>query len=161
MMAETYRDVTPEILSRLGIKLLICDIDNTLVTYDDPEPTAELSEWFRGLSDAGIAVAFVSNNHAERVNLFNRDLGYTAFADAHKPGIRCITETMERHAVSKGETALLGDQLLTDAAAANHAGIYSIIVPPIKDKKSLFFRMKRLIEKPYIKKYKKRSVHRI
>jgi len=31
----------------------------------------------------------------------------------------------------------------------------SIIVPPIKDKTSLFFKSKRLIEKPFIRRYKK------
>ena len=52
-------------------------------------------------------------------------------------------------------TALLGDQLLTDAAAGARAGLFSIIVPPIKDKRSLFFRFKRWLEKPYLKKYNK------
>ena len=52
-------------------------------------------------------------------------------------------------------SVLLGDQLLTDAAAGNRAGMYVIIVPPIKDKTSLFFRFKRWLEKPYVKKYNK------
>ena len=155
MMTDSYRSVTPGLLSGMGIRLLICDIDNTLVTYDDPKPTEELSEWFRSLKDAGISVAFVSNNHEERVSLFNCELGYTAFAAAHKPGTRYILEAMKKHGEPRESTALLGDQLLTDAVAANRAGIYCIIVPPIKDKKSLFFKAKRLIERPYIKKFKK------
>lgn len=155
MMKNSYREVTPELLCDRGIKLLICDIDNTLVTYDDPEPTPELCRWFETLNAAGITVAFVSNNHEERVARFNEKLGYTAYSDAHKPSIGCINAVMKKHGVSKGESALLGDQLLTDAAAANRAGIYSVIVPPIKDKKSLFFRCKRLIERPYVAKFKR------
>ena len=52
-------------------------------------------------------------------------------------------------------TAGLGDQLLTDALAVHRLDMISIIVPPIKDKKTLFFRFKRLLERPYIRKYKK------
>ena len=48
---------------------------------------------------------------------------------------------------------LLGDQLLTDAAAGKRAGLYTVIVPPIKDRTSLFWRVKRRIERPYIKKF--------
>ena len=153
MMVDTYRDVTPELLDSLGVKLLICDIDNTLVTYDDPEPTDELRLWFAKMNDAGITVAFVSNNHEDRVVRFNESLGFIAHFDSGKPKIGKILNTIDTAGATKETTALLGDQLLTDAAAANRAGIYSIIVPPIKDKKNLFFKSKRLIEKPYVKKF--------
>ena len=154
-MVDSYRDVTPELLAQLGIKLLICDIDNTLVTYDDPHPTDELREWFKTLNDAGVTVAFVSNNHEERVTIFNSTVGFIAHFDSGKPGPKKLLETMATTGIAKENTALLGDQLLTDAAAANRAGIYSIIVPPIKDKTNLFFKSKRLIEKPYVRKYNK------
>jgi predicted HAD superfamily phosphohydrolase YqeG len=53
-------------------------------------------------------------------------------------------------------TAMLGDQLLTDAAAGKHIGLTTLIVPPINDKKNAFFRAKRALEVPTIKKYVKR-----
>ena len=52
-------------------------------------------------------------------------------------------------------TSLTLLKLLTDAATANRAGLYCIIVPPIKDKTNAFFRFKRWLEKPYVKKWKK------
>ena len=54
-------------------------------------------------------------------------------------------------------TAGLGDQLLTDTLAVHRLDMISIIVPPIKDKKTLFFRFKRLLEKPFIARYYKKS----
>ena len=51
----------------------------------------------------------------------------------------------------------LGDQLLTDTLAVHRLGLISIIVPPIKDKRTPFFRFKRWLEKPFIKKYYKRK----
>ena len=87
-MFASYSEVTPEFLSSIGVRALICDIDNTLVTYDDARPTAALHRWFRDMESAGVKIAFVSNNHPERVGEFNRELGYVAFPDAKKPSGR-------------------------------------------------------------------------
>ena len=40
-MLPTFRDVTPEKLRETGIRFIFSDIDNTLATYDDPEPPAD------------------------------------------------------------------------------------------------------------------------
>ena len=51
--------------------------------------------------------------------------------------------------------ALLGDQLLTDCLSARRLGVPCIIVPPIRDKKTLFFRCKRALEKPFLAAYRR------
>ncbi len=154
-MLESYRELKAEFLAEKGVKLLICDIDNTLVTYDDAKPTKELLGWFTKMNDFGVRIAFVSNNHADRVSLFNEELGFIAYADSGKPKTKNILKAMVDAGCDSTNTVLLGDQLLTDAAGGKRAGLFTVIVPPIKDKKSLFFKSKRLIEKPYVKKYKK------
>ena len=85
MMPDHFYDVTPDIVKSMGAKALICDIDNTLVTYDDPVPTEEVLSWIAEMNEAGIKVSFVSNNDHERVELFNRDLGFVAYAKSGKP----------------------------------------------------------------------------
>lgn len=156
-MYPSFRDVTPEHLLSLGIKYIFSDIDNTLATYDDPTPPADVVQWCEKMNAAGIKIAFVSNNDEARVSLFNRDFGYIAYSKAGKP----LTGKLKRAMADLGATAdnsvLLGDQLLTDAAAGNRAGLYVIIVPPIKDKTSAFFRFKRRIEKPYVKKFNEKN----
>ena len=62
---------------------------------------------------------------------------------------------MEKMGVSREETAGLGDQLLTDTLAVHRLGMISIIVPPIKDKTTAFFKAKRVLERPYVRKYRK------
>ncbi len=155
LMAGSFRDVSPELVRVMGIGSLICDIDNTLVTYDDPEPTDEVREWFASMEAAGVKIAFVSNNNKERVDRFNASLGYPAYPKSGKPKKKYILAAMKDTDTDEKSAVLLGDQLLTDAAAANRAEIRSIIVPPIKDKKTLFFRAKRAIERPYVKKFLK------
>lgn len=154
-IVPTFESVTPEHLRALGITHIFCDIDNTLATYDDPTPPEKVVQWCKSMNEGGITVAFVSNNDAERVALFNRDLGYTAYAKAHKPLVGKLCRAMADTRAQAEHSALLGDQLLTDAAAGNRAGLYVIIVPPIKDKKNLFFRFKRWLEVPYVKKFRR------
>ena len=64
---ETIYKITPEFLRKEGITALILDIDNTLVTYDDPTPTEPVTAWLGAMHEAGISTAFVSNNHEPRV----------------------------------------------------------------------------------------------
>ena len=98
---------------------------------------------------------YISNNHPPRVELFNKELGLPAYADSGKPGTKAIIEAMRVMGSTPENTAGLGDQLLTDTLCVHRLGMVSVIVPPIKDKKTLFFRFKRLLEKPFIRRYKK------
>ncbi len=150
---DTYREVTPEFCAENNIKAIVSDIDNTLVTYDDAEPTADVAAWYYALIESGVKVAFASNNDKSRVTIFNRSLGAPAVAKSGKPLTGGVEKMIKIMGSENSSTVLLGDQLLTDIAAANRLGIRSIAVPPIKDKRSLFFRAKRAIERPYMKRY--------
>lgn len=149
-------EITPEYLTSQGIRALVLDIDNTLVTYDDPEPTQPVLDWFDAMRKAGVSLSFVSNNEHERVALFNRDLGFYAHGKSAKPLGKYVRLAMEHMGSDPGSTALIGDQLLTDIGAGKAAKLkLSLLVPPIKDKTTLFFRAKRKLEMPYIRKYYK------
>lgn len=151
---ETPRQIPTALFSALGIRLLFCDIDNTLVTYDDPEPTAGALAFLEGLRAVGVEVVFLSNNTRERVERFNRSLGFTALQDAGKPLCRsAMKRVMREKGCSEGSTAVLGDQILTDVLAARFTGLPVLLVRPIRDKSTLFFRMKRLFEKPFLRRF--------
>jgi HAD superfamily phosphatase (TIGR01668 family) len=150
-----YWEVTPAFLKAQGICALLIDIDNTLAPYEQPLPDERIKEWFRILHESGIKTALVSNNHPPRVEAFNESLGLLAYADSGKPGKKTLLIAMEALGVTLEETAMMGDQLLTDSYAGKHIGMPSIIVPPIKDKTNLFFRFKRWCERPFIRRYAK------
>jgi len=155
-MFEKFTEVTPEFLSKIGVRALIIDVDNTLVTYDDAEPPEEVKLWLSALKDAGISAALVSNNTHERITVFNRSLGLHAYPNSKKPSKKPILAAMAAMGSSPEDTAILGDQLLTDVFAGKRLGLRAIVVPPIKDKKTLFFRLKRLLERPYIRRYQRK-----
>ncbi len=150
---STYDCVTPEFLSSLGIRALLIDIDNTLAPYEQDVPCENIKAWFASLNEAGIKAALISNNHPPRVELFNRELKLPAYPDSGKPGSRSLLAAMREMGVDERETAGLGDQLLTDTLAVKRLGMISIIVPPIKDKRTPFFRFKRMLERPFMRRY--------
>ena len=152
-MFEHFYEITPDMVRSVGRSVLLCDIDNTLATYDDPLPPKAVEDWIEEMRGKGISIAFVSNNNKERVDLFNEPLGCVAFAKAGKPKTKYLQAACAQLGVGREQAILLGDQLLTDCAAGKRFGIPAWIVPPIRDKKSLFFRLKRLLEKPYVRKY--------
>ena len=154
---EKFNDVTPEFLASLGIKGIILDVDNTLEPYEHPTPGAHVIAWLESLKAAGIKTAIVSNNGWERVNLFNKDIGMPAIARAKKPFKTNVLRAMELLSADKEHTIFIGDQILTDVLAAHNAGIRAILVPPINDRRDPFTKFKRLLERPFIKKYEKRA----
>ena len=154
-MFEKFDDITPEFLLSKNITALLIDIDNTLAPYEEELPNERVIEYFAALRGAGIKAALVSNNNCERVELFNSSLGLPAYADCKKPNKKKLLFVMGELGSTAENTAAIGDQLLTDALGAHLVGIPAFIVPPINDKKTLFFKFKRALEKPYIKKYRK------
>ncbi len=156
-MFRTFDEITPAFLQSLGIRAILADIDNTLAPYEQPEPDERIRGWIASLAEAGISIAFVSNNDRERVELFNRTLGVPAYWESGKPFKKNLVKAMEALGGTRETTVMLGDQLLTDALAGHILGVPAIIVPPIKDKPTAFFRFKRRLERPIIRRFKRKN----
>ena len=151
-----FTDITPEYLTAQGISALLIDIDNTLAPYEEPDPRPETAAWFAALADAGISAALISNNGPERVARFNAALGLPAFPDAHKPLPGTARRVLELLGAEPGQAAALGDQIFTDILCARLCGMRGILVPPIRDKRTLFWRIKRAGERPIIAAWRRR-----
>ena len=154
-MFDRYQEITPAYLTSLGIRALLVDIDNTLAPYEQADADDTHRAWVADMAAHGIAVALISNNNRARVERFNQTLGLPAYWKSGKPRRRCLDLAMKQLGVTPKETAILGDQLLTDAYAGKHIGLTTLIVPPLKDKRTLFFRFKRLLERPFLRRYRK------
>lgn len=154
---STYRDLTPDLLARDGVRALLLDIDNTLAPYEVAEPDDELRAWFSALAAAGIRISLVSNNDRERVERFNRTIGLPAYPRARKPLRRTVRRALDALGVPPGEAAFMGDQLFTDVLAGKNLGMRAYTVPPIRDKRDPFTRFKRLLERPFMRAYRRRE----
>lgn len=150
---EKFDMATPEFLVSIGVRGIILDVDNTLEPYEHPLPGDHVVAWLDALKAVGISAAIVSNNNAERINLFNKELGLPVYYKAGKPSKKNVLKAMSDIGTTAENTVLMGDQVFTDVWAAHNAGIRAILVPPINDKRDIFTRFKRLLEKPILRKY--------
>ena len=156
---EGYSDVTASFLKSQGIKTLLLDVDNTLAPYEQAEPDEHIINWLTSLSQNGISYAFISNNSSdERIKLFNKTIGAIAYAKSGKPfAKKTIDKVLTALGGERDSAAFMGDQIFTDVCAGKFNGMRAILVPPIKDKKNLFFRFKRWLEKPVLNYYFKNN----
>lgn len=154
---KAFNEASAEFLLGIGVKGIVLDVDNTLEPYENPLPGERVKAWLSDLRDNGISAAIVSNNGGERINLFNSELGLPVYYKAKKPFKKNVLNAMRDMGTTKENTVLMGDQVFTDVWAAHNTGIRAILVPPINDKRDIFTKFKRLLEKPILKKYKKRN----
>ena len=152
---DTFDMATPEFLLSIGVKGVVLDVDNTLEPYEHLDPGEHVVAWLSALRENGISAAIVSNNNAARIDRFNFTLGLPAYSKAGKPFSKNVLRAIADMGTTPETTILMGDQVFTDVWAAHNAGIRAILVPPIKDKRDLLTRFKRLLEKPVLKRYKK------
>ena len=154
---KTFNEASAEFLTYIGVKGIVLDVDNTLEPYENPLPGDHVVAWLESLKAAGISAAIVSNNGGKRINLFNSKLGLPAYYKAKKPFKKNVLNAMKDMGTDKSNTVLMGDQVFTDVWAAHNTGIKAILVHPIKDKTDPFTKFKRLLEKPILKKYRKKN----
>lgn len=154
---DKYSDVTIDFLNKHNIKAILSDVDNTLSPYEHDVPNGDVKQWIDTLHQNGIKIALVSNNNYDRLNKYNEEMKLVAYADAKKPSRKCYFKAAEELGVDIKDCAVLGDQLLTDCWSARRVKIPCIIVPPINDKRDLFHKFKRAVEKPFMKAYFKRN----
>ena len=132
----TYHDIyelTGEALARRGFKLLLADLDNTLVPYGVPLPDEKLKAWRDELAAHGVTLVILSNNRKEhRPRIFAEALGVPYIGHAGKPKTPSFYRAMEQMGVTKEQTAIVGDQVFTDVLGGSRAGVSAILVKPIK-----------------------------
>ncbi len=149
-----YTQVSPALLQEMGIDGIITDLDDTLAARNVFLPDEEVAAWVNGLTEAGIKICIVSNNHKKRTEDFAAPLGLPCFYKALKPSRKAIFKALERLHLPKEKVVLLGDQLFTDMAAASRCGMKSILVDPVGTYGGWFVHFKRKLEIPLRKKIK-------
>lgn len=147
---QNYRQITPALLQRRGIRLLLSDLDYTLAPKSTPRPDEALHQWLAQLQAAGIRVMILSNNrHPRRVELFCRDLGISYVGHAQKPAVRGFRRAMAQAGIPARETAMLGDKLLTDVLGANLSGITALMVEPAGGAKTPWQKVLHALQAPW------------
>lgn len=126
-------EIQPKQLARRGIKLVLADLDNTLVPYKVPEPTPEIVAWKQELEAEGIQLFLLSNSRKPgRAQHFAQTLGIPFQGHSGKPKRGGYLRAMERMGCTPEQTVMVGDQIFTDTLGANRSGVVPLLVRPIR-----------------------------
>ncbi|MTT32482.1 YqeG family HAD IIIA-type phosphatase [Terrilactibacillus sp. BCM23-1] len=150
-------DIHPNELKKRGIKGIITDLDNTLVSWDTPGATPELIKWFKDMEECGIKITIVSNNSELRVKAFADPITTPYIFRARKPMTHSFTRAIHAMNLRNDEVVVVGDQLLTDILGGNRLGIYTILVVPVAKSDGIATRFNRLIERFILTKMRRRG----
>lgn len=155
-MVNSIYSVSPAQLKEQGIRAVFSDLDNTLIAWNNSDGTPELKEWMNALHEANIPLIVISNNSKERVAKAVNNLDLPFVSRSLKPLSFGIERARKKLGLEKKEVVMVGDQLLTDVAAANQAGIRSILVQPLLNTDKWDTRINRFFERRVWKKLMKK-----
>lgn len=153
MYYKSIFDINYDLLKEKNIKVLIFDLDNTIITVDEELPSDEVVELFKKLNNE-FKVFIASNNLKERVRRIGKHMGVHAFYSVVKPTKKLRKLLLNKYDVKMEEVAIIGDQVVTDIFMGNRLHMHTILVDPLgeKDLKITFFN--RWLENRIIKRIK-------
>ena len=145
-------------LKNNGKRVILTDLDNTLVGAAIAKPTPEIVDFLNNAKDLGFEVIIVSNNNKERVSYFAKDLSIKA---AHHKALKPLKIKLRKilKQYNRNEVVMIGYQFMTDVLVANRLGLYTILGEPIhldSDENSTKFN--RRLERFVVKQLKKRQL---
>lgn len=137
-----------------GIKCLLFDLDNTIVTPYGSELNKKARDLFTSLKQKGFKVIIFTNSPKIRLNKFKNYLGVDGISNALKPNTRKLKKVLKEYNYNVNEVAIIGDQMMTDIKCGNKVGITTILVNPITDNDFILTHINRFFERKIIKKLK-------
>lgn len=148
-------DITIETLIKNKIKLLILDVDNTLIDYYK-NLSENVINWIKEMKGQGIKLYILSNtNDKEKVEKVAKRLEIPYKNFAMKPLKRGFKYIQKETKIKPENIAVVGDQIFTDVLGGNRSKMLTILVEPIDSKKDYWYTAwKRPIEKRIKDKYK-------
>ena len=121
-------------LKSLGMKLLILDVDGTLVSGRNLIINRSVHNWIRE-AQKDFKIHLLSNNPShKRISAVAKQLDVDFTFAATKPRKKNIENILSEYSYNYSETALIGDRIFTDVLGGNRMGIYTVLVKSINTK---------------------------
>ncbi|MDD2427752.1 MAG: YqeG family HAD IIIA-type phosphatase [Eubacteriales bacterium] len=150
-IVDSIKDIDFKALKNQGFRVILLDIDNTLVPHGMRSADETALNIKSTLENLGLSPIVCSNAKAERLVNFSGSLNIECISDAKKPAPHAINEFMAGNDISADEIIMIGDQLITDVLAARRAKIPVILSKPISKKEIFYVKLKRPLERLLIR----------
>jgi uncharacterized protein len=135
--------LTPSLLQRHGVRGMILDVDDTIVSIVSPSPSLELREWLQEMR-ALCQVWLVSNNpHRHRIEPIATTLQLPYLLQAAKPSGKKLRQAVAAMELPPAQIAMVGDRIFTDVLGGNRLGLLTVLVQPISTSSHGFQALRR------------------
>ncbi|MFA5236204.1 MAG: YqeG family HAD IIIA-type phosphatase [Bacilli bacterium] len=156
--SQSIYEVPIDFFARQGVKNLLIDLDNTLGSYRDRHPSREAAALVESFRCFGYNMVIISNNKGRRVRTYAEELDVLYLNSAHKPLKKRLLDFIKRQGFRLNETALIGDQLLTDCLVAHRLGIKVMLTEKLVAEDQWTTRINRMIDRPLRRRYKRKGL---
>lgn len=146
-------DVPLDSLEESGKKLVLLDVDNTLVFWRSHDIAEPVLNWLADAKRRGLQLCILSNTrNVARLSKLADQLDIPYLRDKFKPSRRMYDMALEKYKCTPEQAIMIGDQIMTDIWGANRAGIDSIFVERLAAHEFIGTRVNRQIERVLLKK---------
>ncbi len=141
-------DVNLDELLAEGKKLILVDIDNTMVPWRTDEFPPEVIAWIAHGKELGLKFCIISNTrNPVRLARLSEVLGVDRMQGRFKPSKTMYLAALKKFSVTADEAIMIGDQLFTDVFGANRSGIDSIWIKPMTGHDFIGTKFSRFMER--------------
>ena len=150
---ETLSDINFDELKSKGIKVIMFDLDSTVMPSKSGQFPSEVLDLFTKLEEKGFILAIVSNNaKKDYMEKVRTQVGFTVIEKAKKPNTKVMKEFLSSKNILPKESVLIGDRPLTDILLGKKMGACTILVDSItRDTEPKIVRFVRFLERLLIR----------
>lgn len=132
LMVARLTELSPGFFDARGLRAVILDLDNTLVPWRGVEIAPEVRAWVAGCRDAGLKLCICSNTHRpRRLAQLAAELEIPYIEGVAKPRRSGFLRALALMGTGVADTAVVGDQIMTDIWGGNRCGLLTILVEPL------------------------------
>ena len=157
MYKKSIFDIDYNLLKNKGITCLVFDLDNTLGMMEHKKCPRKVKQLIVKLKE-DFLILICSNNMKRRTKPYLEDLGVGGVSWSMKPSIYALKKIKRNYNLTKKETCLIGDQIVTDIVAGNRCHITTVLVDPMGNKELKITGINRKLEDKIIRMYQKRGM---
>lgn len=151
-------DISAHMLSKLHVRFILLDIDNTIKACGTANPYEGIEAWLREMKEHGVRVVLCSNNFKSRVKPFSDALGAEYVSFCLKPSPFGFLRAKTRLHAKKEEILVVGDQVFTDIMGAKLLGLKALLVDPVSlDNERGTVKFRRFLMKGFRKRIENRK----
>lgn len=130
VLSQSIAAISPELMHLHGLRGLILDVDDTIVSNHESEASSEIKLWVESMRH-DYPIWLISNNFSHRrIQTIAENLNLPFRSRAGKPSRRVVRQALDAMKLPPTQVAMVGDRLLTDTLVGNRLGLFTILVQP-------------------------------